>query len=106
MEALRFFKWDFVITAAALVAAFFYGGFSVVAITAILILVEIVFSFDNATVNAKYLTRLNHHWQSIFLTVGILIAVFGMRLLFPLLVVSISGGVPPWNALMLAFEKR
>jgi hypothetical protein len=32
-------------------------------------------------------------WQKLFLTVGILVAVFGMRLLFPLLIVSIATGL-------------
>lgn len=102
---LHFFRWDLLITAAGLVVAFIYGGPTVVAVTAILIVVEVVFSFDNAAVNAKYLTRLNHHWQTMFLTVGILIAVFGMRLVFPLLVVSVSGQVSPLSAITLAMAK-
>lgn len=105
MDTIRFFRWDLLITAVALMVAFFYGGWQIVALTAILIVVEIVFSFDNAAVNAKYLARLNRHWQTIFLTVGILIAVFGMRLVFPFLVVSISGGVSPIEAFRLALEK-
>jgi hypothetical protein len=102
---LQFFRWDLVLTAVGLLAAFMYGGPSATALTAILIIVEVVFSFDNAAVNAKYLTRLNHHWQTLFLTVGVLVAVFGMRLIFPLLVVSVSGHVSPMGALSLALER-
>ncbi len=105
MNLLRFFKWDLMITAAGLVVAFLYGGLPVAALAAILICLEIVFSFDNAAVNAKYLGRLNHFWQTMFLTVGILIAVFGMRLIFPLVIVSVSGGVSPFEALSLALQK-
>jgi uncharacterized protein len=102
---LKFFRWDLILTAAGLVAAFIYGGPSASALTAILIVVEVVFSFDNAAVNAKYLTRLNRHWQTLFLTAGVLVAVFGMRLIFPLLVVSVSGHVSPMGALSLALQR-
>lgn len=68
-------------------------------------MVEIVFSFDNAAVNAKYLARLNHFWQTMFLTVGILIAVVGMRLIFPFVVVCLSGQIGPIEAIQLALEK-
>ncbi len=47
---------------------------------------------------------MNPYWQRIFLTVGILIAVFGMRLLFPLIVVTIAGHVSPVQALELALH--
>ncbi len=47
-------------------------------------------SFDNAVVNATVLVRMNEFWQKIFLTVGVAIAVFGMRLIFPLLIVGIT----------------
>ena len=65
--------------AVSLAVATWYGGVTIAAITGILIIVEIVFSFDNAAVNAKYLAKLSESWQRIFLTVGVLIAVFGMR---------------------------
>lgn len=76
------------------------------ALVAILIVVELVFSFDNAAVNAKYLERLNPFWQKMFLTVGMLIAVFGMRLVFPFVVVCLGGGVTPWEAWELAWKRE
>ena len=39
------------------------------------------------------------------LTIGILIAVFGMRLVFPLLIVSVVSGLSPIEALQLALAK-
>lgn len=105
MQALKHFRIDFVITFAVLVVAFLYDNWAGVGLTAILIVVEIVFSFDNAAVNAKYLTRLNHFWQTMFLTVGVLVAVFGMRLVFPFVIVCLSGSITPWRALQLALEK-
>ncbi|TWP38182.1 DUF475 domain-containing protein [Leekyejoonella antrihumi] len=105
MSGLKHFRIDFAICAAVLVLAFFYGGGAAVWLTAVLILLEIVFSFDNAAVNAKYLIRLNDFWQRMFLTVGVLVAVFGMRLVFPFIIVCTSGGISPVNALHLALEK-
>jgi hypothetical protein len=44
-------------------------------------------------------------WQKIFLTVGVAIAVFGMRLVFPLLIVGITAKLNPVEAVRLALDK-
>ena len=59
-------------------------------ITAILAVMEVSLSFDNAVVNASVLRNWDHFWKMIFLTVGILIAVFGMRLIFPVVIVAVT----------------
>jgi uncharacterized protein len=105
MRALRHFRLDAAILLIALAVAFWYGGFATAWLAFILVVVEIVFSFDNAAVNAKYLLKMNAFWQRMFMTVGILIAVVGMRLAFPFLVVCLSGGVGPITAVRLAAEK-
>lgn len=105
MVFLKTFRIDLVVAVAALVVALLYGGPSVMATTALLIVVEVVFSFDNATINAKYLRRMNDFWQKIFLTVGVLVAVVGMRLLFPFIVVCLAGSVSPTKAISLAVAK-
>lgn len=61
-----------------------------VAITGILAVMEVSLSFDNAIVNASVLKTWDHFWRTMFLTVGILVAVFGMRLLFPLVIVGVT----------------
>lgn len=99
---LRVFGLSFLVTIVGLVAAYLYGGATALAITTILIVLEVSLSFDNAVVNAKVLRGMSHFWQTIFLTVGILIAVFGMRLVFPFLVVWASAGLPPLEAWELA----
>ena len=58
MALLKFFKYDLLITLAALICAAFYGGIVGMVSAAILIVLEIVFSFDNAGVNAKYLDKM------------------------------------------------
>jgi hypothetical protein len=68
----------------------YYLGLSALWPLLVLITIEIVFSFDNAIVNAKILGRLSPFWQNLFLTVGIVIAIFGMRLLFPIIIVALA----------------
>jgi hypothetical protein len=61
---------------------------------------EVSLSFDNAVVNASILKNWDEYWRKLFLTVGILIAVFGMRLLFPLVIVAQTadmGILEVWN---------
>jgi hypothetical protein len=101
---LRTFGWSFGITAAALIGALILGGPTALALVAILCVLEISLSFDNAVVNATILRRMNAFWQRLFLTVGILIAVFGMRLLFPLLIVGVTASLGPVEAIRLASE--
>ncbi|MBM7368791.1 hypothetical protein JOC45_003520 [Gordonia hydrophobica] len=95
---------SFVITIAALIAAFFYGGPTAVVLTLILGVLEVSLSFDNAVINATVLRRMSEFWQKMFLTVGIVIAVFGMRLVFPLAVVWLASGLNPIQALDLALN--
>ena len=102
---MRTFGWSIGVTVVALVVAFFYGGTEALFLCAILGVLEVSLSFDNAVVNAKILRRMSDFWQRIFLTVGILIAVFGMRLVFPLLIVGISAQLGPVQAVQLALEK-
>ena len=92
-ERLGFFKWSIAATVVGLVAAFLYDGLGALAIVAILIALEASISFDNAVVNATVLKRMSDAWQRAFLTIGVLIAVFGMRLVFPILIVAVATGI-------------
>ncbi|TRW94841.1 DUF475 domain-containing protein [Paracoccus sp. M683] len=78
------------------------GAVSFLLIAGILAVLEISLSFDNAIVNANKLKDMTPAWQRRFLTWGILIAVFGMRLLFPLIIVVIAAKIGPWAAVRLA----
>ena len=71
-------------------------------LTVILGILEVSLSFDNAVVNASVLKDMSPVWRQRFITWGILIAVFGMRVVFPLAIVSVVAHVGPWEALMLA----
>lgn len=100
----RIFAPSLVVTLVALVVAYLYLGWTGVALCAILGVLEVSLSFDNAVINATILERMSAFWQRMFLTVGVLIAVFGMRLLFPLLIVWITGNLNPAEALDLAMN--
>lgn len=101
---LRTFGWAFGITLVGLVGALVLGGPEALALVAILAVLEISLSFDNAVVNAGIVVRMNPFWQRIFLTIGVLIAVFGMRLVFPLLIVGVTAQLNPIDAVRLALE--
>ncbi|MDN3285092.1 DUF475 domain-containing protein [Streptomyces thermocarboxydus] len=100
------FRWAFAVTAVGLVGGVLYDGWAALGIVAILAVLEISLSFDNAVINAGILKKLNAFWQRIFLTVGILIAVFGMRLLFPVVIVSVSARLAPQEAVHLALTDK
>lgn len=71
----------------------------------LLCVLEISLSFDNAVVNATVLKKMDEVWRKRFLTWGIAIAVFGMRFLFPLLIVSVIASVSLWDSLVMAVSQ-
>jgi hypothetical protein len=107
---VRDFYISFVVTIVCVALAAAWGWLSgagaIAAATLALILgvMETSLSFDNAVVNASVLKEMDAKWQFIFLTIGILIAVFGMRLLFPVLIVSIATGLGLGDTAALALN--
>lgn len=111
MTTLRYLRWPLIVTAAGLALGFLIGlgpdgslrgAFGMLFVCAVLAMLEIALSFDNAIVNANKLKDMTPLWRRRFLTWGILIAVFGMRLVFPLAIVVIAAGVGPVQAVVLA----
>lgn len=107
----KYFFGSFVVTFVGLLAGagvgYYYGGTIQAALSAlflafILSILEVSLSFDNAVVNATVLKKMTPLWQRRFLTWGILVAVFGMRIVFPLAVVSLVASLNPWDALVMA----
>lgn len=108
---MKHFKSSIIFTVVALVLAFFLwagkalhisNGLQTTFIVIILWILEVSLSFDNAVVNATVLKKMSQKWQQRFLTRGMAIAVFGMRIIFPLIIVAIIGGINPIAALNLA----
>jgi len=87
---LRYFGFSGLLTIAAIIVAFILFGPGGAVSAAILIAIEIAFSFDNAILNAKILERLPSLWRTLFLTVGMVIAILGMRFIFPIAIVAVT----------------
>ena len=93
---MKYFTGSYIVTILGVMAAYLWGehvhpgsGFLCVFIALILGVLEVSLSFDNAVVNAMKLEKMSPIWRHRFITWGIAIAVFGMRFLFPIMVVSI-----------------
>lgn len=93
------------LTVLSLALVAYYFGLDKAFIALVLILVEVTFSFENAIINAKVLGIMSRFWQQMFMTVGIFIAVFGMRLVFPIVIVMITAGLPATDVINLALNK-
>lgn len=104
MDNLKFFKGSFLVTLAGAIAGYWIGGFEALFLVFVLSVLEVSLSFDNAVVNATVLKDMDAVWRKRFLTWGILIAVFGMRIIFPVAVVSAIAAVSPWAAIQIAIN--
>jgi hypothetical protein len=101
---MRYFKSSILITIIGLVIAFYLGGIYALYITALLAVLEVSLSFDNAVVNAKVLETMEPKWQKRFITYGIPIAVFGMRFLFPIVIVAVASGMSVIDTFSIAIN--
>jgi len=108
---LHYFRWAFIVTIVGLILGAVVGWsftgtvsgtLSIFTVCAILAVLEISLSFDNAVVNANKLKSMTPVWQRRFLTWGILIAVFGMRIIFPLAIIMVAAKIGPVEAIRLA----
>jgi uncharacterized protein len=102
-SGLRLFGVAHTIALCCLTAAYLIGGFQALIVVGLLGVLEVAVSFDNAIVNATVLARLSRYWQRMFMTVGVLVAAIGMRLLVPLAVVALGAHLAPWSAISLAY---
>lgn len=109
---VREFSFSIIVTLICLALATFYGfnegGWSTAInffiIASILGIMELSLSFDNAVVNATVLQNMTPVWQQRFLTWGILIAVFGMRFIFPILIVAIIAQIGFFDVITMALQ--
>ncbi len=85
---LKHYYIAFVVTAVLLAATLILSGPSALLPVIALALIEITFSFENAVLNSQVLSTMSKVWRTVFLTVGIAVAVFGVRLILPLVMVS------------------
>lgn len=87
---LRSFGFSLTLTVVAFAFVLFRMGAAALLVMAILAAIELAFSFDNAVINAQVLSRLSPFWQKLFLSLGIIIAIFGVRIVLPLAIVSLT----------------
>ena len=99
---MKYFIGSIIIAILGLILALYLGGLSALYIVVLLSILEISLSFDNAVMNAKILETMEPKWQSRFITFGIPIAVFGMRFLFPIVVVAIASGIGIYDTYTIA----
>ena len=102
---MKHFYGSFVFALIGLGIAYWWAGLPGVGIAALLSLMEITLSFDNAVVNASILKGMEVKWQKRFLTWGILVAVFGMRLFFPLVIVALATSLSLYEVGELALKE-
>jgi hypothetical protein len=112
-STVSYLKWPLIVTIVGLGLSGWLGWategnasgiVSFLIVGAVLAALEIALSFDNAIVNANKLEEMTAVWQRRFLTWGILIAVFGMRIIFPLAIVAIFAWINPFAAMHLALS--
>lgn len=101
-RSMKYFLLPTLISSAFLLAILLWLGPVAFATAVLLTILEVTLSFDNAVVNARVLEHMSPVWQRRFLTWGMLIAVFGTRLVLPILIVSASLWVSPWTIAELA----
>lgn len=103
--AWKIFRLSIIISLVALFVGYLYGGWAALFTVFLLGIMEISLSADNAVVSARIVSKLSKKWQTIFLTVGIFVAVFAVRFGAPILIVSTVSGLSAGDALALAMEK-
>lgn len=99
------FYSSFVVTFLGIGLAFYLGGIKAAYICTLLAILEISLSFDNAVVNAKVLDKMTKVWQDRFIYIGIPIAVFGMRFIFPVVIVSVATNLGLYETFDLALRE-
>ena len=81
------------------------GAARVLWIVLVLSVLEVSLSFDNAVVNATVLADMDELWRKRFLTWGMIFAVYGMYVFFPLAIVAVAAKMGPLQALELSLKQ-
>ncbi len=101
---MKYFYSSLLVSVFGLILGWFIAGWLGVYICALLGILEVSLSFDNAVVNAKVLGGMSEQWRRRFIIWGIPIAVFGMRFLFPIIIVAVVAGLGILQTAQLAIN--
>lgn len=104
-STLSHFRGAILVTLLAVAGGWALGGTAGAITVLFLTVLETSLSFDNAVVNAGVLQDWDERWRRRFLLWGILVAVFGMRIVFPLLIVGLVAQLGPVAVLDLAWNR-
>src|SRR6187200_1266526 len=91
-QALKYYYLALILTGLIAGGTLVFAGPASLLPLMALAVIEITFSFENAVINSQVLAGMSRIWQTMFLTVGIAVAVFGVRLALPLVLVSGTTG--------------
>lgn len=100
----RYFSGPLLVTLIGIMLAFWWGGLVAVFLVLLLGILEISISFDNAIINSNELHKMSPIWQKRFLIWGILFAVFAIRFLLPVMIVSLLAQLNIIDVFKLAFQ--
>lgn len=110
---LKHFRISILFTLACLALGTWYGwsesgtlagALKVLWIVSVLAVLEVSLSFDNAVVNASVLEGMDELWRKRFLTWGMIFAVYGMYVFFPLAIVAVAARIGPIEAFNLSLS--
>lgn len=90
MKLLRYYWFALAVTLVIWLVTGLSAGFEAFAMVATLTLLEITFSADNSVVNSKILATLSPFWQRLFMTLGVVFAVFVIRFIMPVVIVALT----------------
>lgn len=79
-------------------------GIAALIVTIVLSILEMTLSADNAVVNSRVLVKMSKRWQIVFLTVGIIVAVFLVRFALPIMIVAGMTSLSSGDVLHLALN--
>ena len=100
----RIFWLSGLLTALLGVVVVYYGSLADLWLYVILVVLEVTFSFDNAVINSRVLARMSRLWQTLFLTIGIFIAVFVIRFALPIIIVMVASGTGFMNVIDMSLN--
>jgi len=101
---MKHFGISMLLSVLTVAAVGYFMGIGALVPLLVLTIIEITFSFDNAVVNAKILKKLSPLWQQLFLSIGIIIAIFGVRLILPIVIVAMTADLSWRQVLDLALN--
>lgn len=114
-DFMKHHKGSAIFTIVTMILGFGYGlylfgnipqALGIVFIMGVLGVLEVSLSIDNAIDNAKVLQGMDEVWRQRFVTWGMLFAVGIMRLVFPILIVSLAGNIGMFEAVQLAISDQ